>query len=152
MNMHDWRLAGDPDPDIDSRPWSVEVEDASEVSFRIEAICPEGTRRYVWMEIQDGNLVIHAYDPIHEEPVNLRIGRTGIIVDSDRDEAFLTHFNVGRFDAMERFVRKMAGMSLPEEEAAGDVDEYIADLDEERLYGEYSTFMDMVRSAREIVK
>lgn len=59
---------------------------------------------------------------------------------------------LAQYDAMKGFVRQMATMSLPEEEATGDVDEYIADLDEERLFGEYSTFMDMVRSVREIMK
>lgn len=46
----------------------------------------------------------------------------------------------------------MAAMSVPEEETTGDVEAYIADLDEERLFGGYHTFMDMVRSAREIEK
>jgi hypothetical protein len=55
-----------------------------------------------------------------------------------------------RCDAMQQFVRQMAAMSLPEEETTGDLEEYLADLDEERLFGEYHTFMDMVRSAREI--
>lgn len=59
---------------------------------------------------------------------------------------------LARCDAMEEFVRQMATMSLPEEEAAGDVDEYINDLGEERLFGEYATLMDMVRAAREIMK
>lgn len=146
--MHDWRLVDAPEPGIDARPWRLEIREASAVSFRIEATCPEGTRRDVWIEIQDGKLVLHAYDPDHEEPVNLRISRTGIIVDSDRGEEFLKHYDLQRYEAMEALVRALSQTSLPEEEATGDVEEHIADLGEEQLFGAYHAFMDLVRSAR----
>lgn len=150
MIMRDWRLNEDISPDIDARPWCVQIEEATATSFRIDTTCPDGTQRQVWLEIQDGKLVVHAYDPEHEEPVNLRISRTGITVDTEREGQPLRSYDPKRHDAMQEFVDQMAAMSLPEEETTGDVEEYIADLDEERLYGEYHTFMDMVRSAREI--
>lgn len=155
MIMHDWRLTDAPEPHIDARPWKLDVKEASETSFRIDARCPDATERQVWIEIQDARLVIHAYDPAHDEPVNLRISKTGITVDSDRDDGFLKHFDLKRHDAVEAFVGQMAAMSLPEEECrdAGceDVDEYLGDLNHERLRGEYETFMDMVRAARAIL-
>jgi len=43
------------------------------------------------------------------------------------------------------FLTQMAGFSLPEEEGI-DVD----DIDEERLFGEYAAFMEMVRWARSL--
>ncbi|WP_454287223.1 hypothetical protein [Rhizobium arsenicireducens] len=56
---------------------------------------------------------------------------------------------------IKEYLELMAAMSLPEEEfeAAGyeDEDEFIADLDDERLCGEYSTLMTMVRAARELL-
>ncbi len=154
MKMHDWRLTDPPDPVIDTRLWTLEVTESSAASFRLTATCPDGTERQVWIEIQDGKLAIHAYDPEHDEPVTLRISKTGITIDSDRSGDFLKHYDLPRYEAIEALVRQMAGMSLPEEEFRGagcaDVDEYVADLDDERLCGEYDTFMDMVRAARSI--
>lgn len=50
------------------------------------------------------------------------------------------------------FIKRMAGFSLPEEECGKmDVDEWLADLSDDRLCDEYSAFMDMVRAARELV-
>lgn len=60
------------------------------------------------------------------------------------------------------FVRTMASMTTPEDEFAehgGDddgrrydsVDDYVSDLDSDRLYGEYDAFMSMVRDARTIL-
>lgn len=149
MIMHDWRLEDAPEPGIDARPWSLEIKEASEESFRLEATCPEGTRREVWIEIQDAKLVVHAYDPEHEEPVNLRVSRTGITVDSDRSEAYRTHYDLKRYDALEDLVRHIGQRKLPEEMTTGDVDDYIADLGEEQLFSAHHAFMDIVRSARQ---
>ena len=154
--MYDWRASVASEPDVDTRPWTLDIVECSEVSFRFHTRCPDGTERQAWIEIQDGKLVIHAYDPAHEEPVNLRIGRTGITVDSDHDDESTKRYGIGRRDAIEEFVSQMATMSLPEEEfqdeGFADVDEYVADLDDDRLCGEYATFMDMVRAAREVLK
>lgn len=154
MTMRDWRASEASEPYIDARPWKVEISESSEDSFRIEAICPDGARRQVWMEIQDGKLVIHAYDPDHEEPVNLRIGKTGVTIDSDRDNWRQRHCDSRRCDGIELLLRQLAGMTLPEEEyrdaGCSSVEDYIADLDDDRLCGEYETFMEMVRAARKI--
>ena len=60
-------------------------------------------------------------------------------------------------------VRTLARMSTPEDDFAAlvesegddcrydDIDEMVADMDDERLCGEYGAFMDMVRAAREVV-
>lgn len=56
-----------------------------------------------------------AFDPEHDEPVNLRISRMGIPVDSDRGQEFLKHYDLKRYNAMENLVHPMAGMSLPKE-------------------------------------
>lgn len=156
MIMYDWRLTDAPEPLIDARPWTLTITESTEASFRIETTCPDGTERQVWIEIQDGKLVIHAYDPAHEEPVNLRIGKAGITIDDDRNHKFLKRYDLNQYYALEGFVRQMAGMSLPEEEyqdaGCTDVDEYVADLDDERLCGEYHTFMDMVRAARALLE
>lgn len=59
-------------------------------------------------------------------------------------------------DRINQFLLQMSRMTLPEEEFEGhgyeSADDFIADLDDERLCGEYTTFMEMVREAREIVK
>jgi len=155
MMMYDWRASDAQEPHIDARPWKVEIAESSEDSFRIEATCPDGTERQVWIEIQDGKFVIHAYDPDHDEPVNLRISKTGITVDSDRDNGFQRHYDLKRHYALEGFVRQLANMPLPEEEyqdaGVPDADVYVGELDHERLRGEYETFMDIVRSARTVL-
>lgn len=84
--------------------------------------------------------------------MNLRISMTDIAVDTERDRQAPQAADKARCDAIQQFVRQMAAMSLPEDETTGDLEEFIADLDEERLFGEYHTFMDMVRSAREIAR
>lgn len=78
--------------------------------------------------------------------------------------------NLGDTAAAVDFVHQMARFTTPENEWAAqrsdeeavaadmgthvmgyaDVDELIADMDDERLRSEYATFMDMVRRAREI--
>lgn len=59
-------------------------------------------------------------------------------------------------ERINQFLLQMSRMTLPEEEFAGhgyeSVDDFVADLDDERLCSEYTTFMKMVREAREIVK
>ncbi|MBP0440451.1 hypothetical protein [Tianweitania sediminis] len=152
MIMHDWRLNDGISLNVDARTWDVQAKEATPTSYRIEATCPDGTERQLWLEIQDGNLVVHAYDPEHEEPMNLRITMSDISVDTEREGQAPQVADRKRCDAMQEFVRQIATVSLPEEETTGDLDEFIADLDEERLFGEYHTFMDVVRSAREIVR
>lgn len=68
----------------------------------------------------------------------------------------LTRSNGDLVERLINFVSSIAEMSLPEEEfeteGFSNVDEYIADLSDERLCGEYATAMDTVRQARELMK
>ncbi|TPJ51776.1 hypothetical protein [Mesorhizobium sp. B2-6-4] len=159
LNMQDWKVA--EGEDADPRKWVVNIK--SETSrIDVEAKCPDGTKRKLWVEINDGQLVVHAYDPDHDEPVNVRITKTGILVDSDdRGEKPLN-----RYERFEEFVQQMARLTTPEEEfeekkAAGenwdgvtyeDADEMVSDFSDDRLCDEYGAFMTMVRAAKELVK
>ena len=57
-------------------------------------------------------------------------------------------------------VNKIATLTTPEQEFSDpefnhdfdDVDEYVCEMIDERLFGEYYAFMEMVREAKEIVK
>lgn len=78
--------------------------------------------------------------------------------DPDDDAVFEpVDWGTPRYSALEAFVDKMARFTTPEDEIADagtgqPVDEFVADLDDERLWGEYATFMEMVRLARAIMK
>lgn len=54
------------------------------------------------------------------------------------------------------FIDRMARFTTPEDEFAEDpqgyedADEMVADMDDERLCGEYATFMEMIREARKV--
>jgi len=68
-------------------------------------------------------------------------------------EAFLVEVRGIADEAIQAhdFLNQMARFSLPEEECGEqDVEEYISDLDDERLCGEYAAFMEMVRLARSL--
>jgi len=108
MEMFDWRVTGDPqDEKVDRRPWSVDFKTTQD-RIDITAICPDGTKREIWVEIDDGRLVVHGYDPGHEEPVNLRITKTGILVDSDdREGEKPLNYDTDRYEKMETFVVQM---------------------------------------------
>ena len=64
-------------------------------------------------------------------------------------EAFLREVrpiaDTARRKEVEAFLTQMAGFSLPEEEGID-----VNDLGEERLFGEYATFMETVRWARSL--
>ena len=57
-----------------------------------------------------------------------------------------------------KFIKQMASLTTPEDEYSDDSDEYesvedwVADISDERLNSEYSTFMHMIREAREVLK
>lgn len=167
LNMQDWKIAENgADETTDTREWVVNVK-AVPSRIDVEAKCPDGTKREVWIEINDGNLVVHAYDPDHDEPVNLRISKTGIKVDADDRGGAPRPMNYD-IEQMEQFVAQMARFTTPEDDfealkdedgvarddgvSYDDVDEMIADMSDERLGSEYSTFMEMVKRARELVK
>lgn len=70
---------------------------------------------------------------------------------TDYDDGLLTQESV---ENAKDFTRRVAQLSLPEDECpeGQDLDDYIANLDEERLFGEYHAFMEIIRAARAIVK
>lgn len=70
---------------VDAREWKVKIEVEPD-SIQIHAAHPDnpGVDRSIWIEINDHLLVAHCYDPAHEEPLNVRIGDKGILVDHDR--------------------------------------------------------------------
>ncbi|MBN9548518.1 MAG: hypothetical protein J0H31_06440 [Alphaproteobacteria bacterium] len=83
LNMQDWKVAENgADENTDRREWVVNIK-AEPSRINVEAECPDKTKREIWIEINDGDLVVHGYDPDHDEPVNLRISKTGIKVDAD---------------------------------------------------------------------
>lgn len=72
---------------------------------------------------------------------------TGVVVGIEEDSL--------PSDPIREFVESMARFTLPDEEfeSAGydDADDFVSDMDDERLCSEYSTFMEMVREARAIL-
>ena len=87
FTMQDYRCEGpeawEDESPLDVRSWNVEVE-AGIFELRIKAKCPDGTERLIWVEIAGEKLVVHAYDPQHEEPVNVHIGKDKIDIDHNR--------------------------------------------------------------------
>ena len=90
FQMKDWQN-GDGMA-TDGRPWNVCLStksgyhsDGTLDQINIKATHPDGNVREVWVEIQDGNLVIHAYDSEHDEPLNIRLGAGEITTDNDRE-------------------------------------------------------------------
>ncbi|RWN60166.1 hypothetical protein [Mesorhizobium sp.] len=168
VHMQDWKIAENgADDTTDLRTWLVSIKsDKSRID--VEAKCPDNTKREIWIEINDGQLVVHAYDPDHDEPVNVRITKTGILVDSDDRGEKPLNYDTDRYERMEEFVQQMARLTTPEEEfdakkgedgtvyddgiTYDDVDEMVSDMSGDRLCDEYAAFMTMVRQAKELVK
>ncbi|RUU76128.1 hypothetical protein [Mesorhizobium sp. M7A.F.Ca.MR.362.00.0.0] len=167
MNMQDWKIAEEgADDTTDRRLWTVNVKTGLS-RIDVDAKCPDGTNRALWVEINDGKLVVHAYDPDHDEPVNVRITKTGILVDSDDRGEKPLGYDTDRYERMEKFVEQMARMTTPEQEfdakkgddgtvnddgvTYDDADEMVSDFSDDRLCDEYSAFMTMVRQAKELV-
>lgn len=53
-------------------------------------------------------------------------------------------------DKLIAFTAKIARFTTPEDEANGSVDDFLADMSDERLCSEYGVFMEIVREARSI--
>ncbi|MER8983913.1 hypothetical protein [Mesorhizobium sp. M0843] len=168
MNMQDWSIEdGGADETTDTRPWVVNVK--SELSrIDVEAECPDKTKRVIWIEINDNHLVAHCFDPLHDEPVNVRITMSGITIDSDDRGEKPLNYDTARYERMEAFVEQMARLTTPEEEfdarkgedgtvnddgvTYDDADEMVSDMSDDRLCDEYGAFMKLVREAKELVK
>ncbi|WP_353645707.1 hypothetical protein [Mesorhizobium sp. WSM2239] len=162
IKLVDWRIedpAAAEEDKVDLRPWDVEVK-TDDTSIKVEATCPDGTKRELWIEVSDGRLVAHGYDPEHDEPVNLRISKTGITIDSDRHQVPAYH--------MIDLVQRLARLTTPEEEFEAmkdengevwddgiqheDVDEMVAEMSSDRLCDEYAAFVEFIKEAKELVK
>lgn len=73
--LHDWQPESD-----DAR--TVTVEPTPEAVDIIEAEAGgDGYQRSVRVELQDGNLRVHAYDGQNDEPVSVTIHRDHVTVD-----------------------------------------------------------------------
>lgn len=86
IELRDWQSQEDPDFNeigVDGRPWPTSIKTAPE-RIDIETTHPDGHKCAVWIEVADGNLVVHAYDSGHDEPFNVRIGKSTVTTDSDR--------------------------------------------------------------------
>ena len=49
------------------KPWTAELKIAN-TEIRIEATAPNGSKRHVWVELDQGVLKVHCYDNVHDEP------------------------------------------------------------------------------------
>ena len=97
FEMKCWK-AGDGAEYAGARPWQVKLvarphyhRGGTIDQVMVEAVCPDGTKREVWIEIADGDLVVHCYDADHDEPLNVRIGAESITTDNNRDGEGITH-------------------------------------------------------------
>lgn len=98
LQMRDWRTGDGHDDEMtvtDRKPWNVTVK-AERQRIDVTAKAPDGTDREVWIEISEGNLVVHCYDPDHDEPLNVRIGADAITTDDDRDHIGIAHHRGAR--------------------------------------------------------
>lgn len=138
--LKDWQTEGDSA--ADDREWPCLIR-TDAVSIKIDIAHPDTHTirdREIWIEIADGDVVAHCYDPEHEEPVNVRIGATGIRIDSDQDGSKPLNYDTDRYERMEEFMRQLARMDPPDER------EEIAEVD-----GEIEAFSHMIRKAKELV-
>lgn len=109
-----------------------------------------GRRGFVWLIHGNGEDVISDCGGNKEGGYAL-INEVVDKVMTDYDDGLLTQESV---ENAKDFTRRVAQLSLPEDECpeGQDLDDYIAGLDEERLFGEYAAFMEIIRAARAIVK
>lgn len=80
FKLKDWQLEdqpGAPCPEPE-RDLSIEVEE-----YRINIFSGDPKELAVWIELNAGQLVVHAYDAGHECPVTLRIGTNDIKIETD---------------------------------------------------------------------
>lgn len=68
------------------KPWNLKInyDQDHTVAINIEAVAPNGTKRFVWLEVQDGIFKVHCYDHEHDEPA------LTVFLDQDR-----THICLG---------------------------------------------------------
>lgn len=83
--LRDWQWI-DGEAGADPTPWPVKIDKGAGSKIQVDVIAPDKTIRTVWIEVADGNLVVHCYDAAHDEPLNVRIGPDGITLDDDRKQ------------------------------------------------------------------
>lgn len=91
--LADWRREAEldaaswpEDPVADEPREIVVTHDASRIILTMPVPDDHGGAISVAVELQGKRLIVHAYDPAHESPINLRIGETTILIDThDRD-------------------------------------------------------------------
>lgn len=88
----DWKNGDAGTESVDARPWTVEVKTKSQYhkdktidGFDVIANCPDGTKRAIWIEVCDGELVVHCYGTDHDEPLNVIIGKDTMKADDCRN-------------------------------------------------------------------
>lgn len=90
LAMRDWRISDGQHDGSTFLPWPMEIEANLPEALHIRVWHPDnlrkpaGKERQVWIEIDGTAVVVRCYDPEHEEPVNVRIERHEITIDSDR--------------------------------------------------------------------
>ncbi|WP_192242831.1 hypothetical protein [Mesorhizobium silamurunense] len=90
LAMRDWRISDGQHDGITFLPWPMEIEANLPEALHIRVWHPDnlrkpaGKERQIWIEIDDTAVVVRCYDTKHDEPVNVRIQRDSITVDSDR--------------------------------------------------------------------
>lgn len=131
---------------------------------QIEAVDEEAARAAVLEEINSAGPVLAHWS---WKPEEVQGGISILVEDADDDSegqfVAVPDWNGPDYGTLEAFVRRMAALTTPEEEfkaleesAEGteydDVDEFVADLDDDRLCDEYSAFMDLIREAKQMME
>jgi hypothetical protein len=87
--MSDWRVAQGATEDVDpsspllKKPWTIAVT-TNDGDIQIEANAPDGTKRFITIEIDNGNLIVRPYydERLAEEPaLTLAIGDDAVYVE-----------------------------------------------------------------------
>lgn len=131
-----------PIPNYDQRVSEGEPEPSGE--------CPScGALCQPWDGKPTHNLTVVESDSEHNE----------FFIHENRTRAELDEKNFETINASLKFVRTLARFTTPEDEVANPdslyhnlpIDEFLTEMSDERLGGEYHTFMAMVRDARKIL-
>jgi hypothetical protein len=110
----------------------------------------------------------HSRQPLSEDAVmliatdNMRFKRLGMLEIDNLCERINTAPTEPELDTMQSLVSDLARLTTPEQEFAdpankmqamyADADDMVADMDDERLCGEYAAFMEFVGRAQAIMK
>ena len=116
-------------------------------------------------ECMDCGAVCHEWEPAPTPDMVLAEdsgAHNTFYIQEHRESAELDELNCRTINAALAFVREMASLTTPEDEVADDLepgesleeslDDFMVNIDSDRLFEEYSVFMEMVRNARKILK